>query len=80
MPVTKIAISLDRSVVQQVDRMVRAGEFPSRSRAIQDALQDRLRRTCRDRLARESAKLDPAQEVQLAEEGIALEGEQWAQY
>lgn len=80
MSVAKIAISLDRSLVQQVDRMVREGEFPSRSRAIQDALEDRLRRTSRDRLARECAKLDPAHEIQLAEEGIVLEGDQWPQY
>jgi len=79
-PVTKIAISLDRSLVQQVDRMVQAGEFPSRSRAIQEALLDRLRRASRDRLARECAKLNPAQEIELAEEGIALERDQWPQY
>ena len=80
MAVSKIAISLERSLVDQIDRMVRSGEFPSRSRAIQDALQERLRRVSRDRLARECAKLDPAQEAHLAEEGMAFEVDQWPQY
>ncbi len=80
MSVAKIAISLDRSLVEEIDRMVRSGEVPSRSRAIQDAVQERLRRVSRDRLARECAKLDPAQEVHLAEEGMAFETDQWPQY
>lgn len=80
MAVSKIAISLEKSLVDQVDRMVRSGEFPSRSRAIQDALQERLRRVSRDRLARECAKLDSAQEALLAEEGMAFEDDQWPQY
>lgn len=80
MPVAKIAISLERSLVDQIDRMVRSGEYPSRSRAIQDALQERLRRVSRDRLARECAKLDPVQEAQLAEEGMDFEADQWPQY
>ncbi len=80
MPVSKIAVSLDRSLVEQIDRMVREGEYPSRSRAIQDALQERLRRVSRDRLARECAKLDPAREIQLADEGMAVDRDQWPQY
>ena len=80
MSVIRITISLDRSLVEQVDRMVREGEYPSRSRAIQDALQERLRRVSRDRLTRECAKLDPAREIQLADEGMAVDGDQWPQY
>ena len=79
MSVTRITISLDRSLVEQVDRMVREGEYPSRSRAIQDALQEWIRRVSRDRLARECAKLDPAREIQLADEGMAVDGDQWPQ-
>ncbi len=80
MTVAKIAISLDRSLLDQIDRMVRSGEVPSRSRAIQDAVQERLRRISRNRLARECAKLDPAQETHLAEQGMAIEADQWLQY
>lgn len=63
-----------------LDRLVRTGVFPSRSRAIQDAVQERLRRLSRDRLARECAKLDPVAEAHLADEGMALEPEQWPEY
>ena len=80
MPAAKIAISLERSLVDQLDRLVRTGVFPSRSRAIQDAVQERLRRISRDRLARECAKLNPIAESHLAEEGMALEAEQWPEY
>ena len=80
MPAAKIAISLDRSLLDQLDRLVRTGVFPSRSRAIQDAVQERLKRISRDRLARECAKLDPVAEAHLAEEGMALEAEQWPEY
>ena len=80
MPAAKIAISLERSLVDQLDRLVRTGVFPSRSRAIQDAVQERLRRISRDRLARECAKLNPIAEAHLAEEGMALEPERWPEY
>jgi hypothetical protein len=54
--------------------------FPSRSRAIQEAVDDRLSRLTRDRLARECSKLDPEYEAALAEEGMGSEAEQWPEY
>ena len=80
MPSAKIAISLDSSLVDRLDRLVNKGVFPSRSRAIQDAVRERLDRISRDRLARECAKLDREFEASLAEEGMALEAEQWPNY
>ena len=80
MPSAKIAISLDSSLVDRLDRLVNKGVFPSRSRAIQDAVRERLDRISRDRLARECAKLDRRFEASLAEEGMALEAEQWPNY
>jgi len=76
----KIAVSLNKSTVERVDRLVQKGVYPSRSRAIQDALDERLSRLSRDRLARECAKLDPEYEAALAEEGMSSEGEQWPEY
>ena len=76
----KIAVSLSKSTVEQLDRLVEQGVYPSRSRAIQEALDERLLRLTRDRLARECAKLDPGYEVALAEEGMAAEAEQWPEY
>ncbi len=76
----KIAVSLKRDTVKHLDRLVDEGVYPSRSRAIQDALEERLSRLSRDRLARECAKLDPEYESALAEEGLGSEVEQWPEY
>jgi len=80
MATAKIAVSLDRATVEELDRLVKQGAFPSRSRAIQDAVQERLRRMKRSRLARECAKLDVDVERALAEEGFQLDAEQWPEY
>ena len=80
MATAKIAVSLEKETVEQLDRLVAQGVFPSRSRAIQQAVADRLKRLARDRLARECAKLDPEFETSLAEEGLAAEVEQWPEY
>ena len=77
---SKIAISLRTDLVQELDRLVAEGVYSSRSRAIQQAVEERLARLSRDRLARECAKLDPVDESALAEEGMALETEQWPEY
>ena len=75
---TKIAITLDQSLLTRLDRLVRERRFPNRSRALQEALEDKLQRVDRSRLARECAKLDPRFEQQLADEGLDLD--QWPEY
>jgi len=76
----KIAVSLKKDTVKELDRLVGKGVYPSRSRAIQEAVDERLARRSRDRLARECAKLDPSYESALAEEGMVVEVEQWPEY
>jgi Arc/MetJ-type ribon-helix-helix transcriptional regulator len=71
MGAVKIAIRLDERILAQVDWLVRSGRFPSRSRVIQVALAEKLERLRQGRLARECAKLDPAEEKAFAEEGIS---------
>jgi len=80
MSATKIAITLDEELVRRIDRMVRERKFPSRSRAIQLAVQAQIDRLDRRRLARECAKLDPAYEQRVAEEGAAYDLESWPEY
>jgi metal-responsive CopG/Arc/MetJ family transcriptional regulator len=80
MSVAKIAITMEESLVEQVDRLVREQVYPNRSRAIQDAVADKLRRMDRGRLARECSKLDPNFEQSLAEEGMGSEIAQWPEY
>ena len=80
MSAAKIAITMEEGLVEPVDRLVREHGSPYRSRAIQDAVADKLRRMDRGRLARECAKLDPKFEQALAEEGIGSEIAQWPEY
>ncbi len=76
----KIAITLDKSSVSELDFLVGKGVFRSRSQAIQEAVSEKLARTKRTRLAAESAKLAPAHERALAEEGFSQDMEQWPEY
>lgn len=80
MSTAKIAISIEQGLVEQLDRLVSAEIYPSRSRAIQDAVAEKLRRLDRGRLARECAKLDRTFEQGLADEGISSEGGPWPEY
>ncbi len=72
MAASKIAISIDQRTLKRVDRLVRNRVFPSRSRIIRDAVEEKLKKIEKGRLARECAKLDPDFEKALAEEGIRL--------
>ena len=80
MPVAKIAITLDRETLRRLDQLVAQRRVPSRSRAIQIAVAEHLDRLERGRLARECARLDPAEERALAEEGLGAELETWPAY
>ena len=71
MGATKVAITIDDEVLKRLDRLVAEQHFPNRSRAIQEAVREKLQRLDRGRLARECAKLDPAAEQRLADEGLA---------
>jgi metal-responsive CopG/Arc/MetJ family transcriptional regulator len=76
----KVAVSLDAGTLQRLDRLVRRKVFPSRSQAIQEAIEEKLGRLERTRLARECARLDPEQEKALAEEGLSEELGAWPEY
>jgi Arc/MetJ-type ribon-helix-helix transcriptional regulator len=80
MKAVRIAITIDEGILRRLDRLVKDGRFPSRSRAVQEALRDKLERLDRTRLARECAKLDAKHEQELAEEGLAAELAQWPEY
>jgi Arc/MetJ-type ribon-helix-helix transcriptional regulator len=80
MPRTKIAITVERETLAHLDRLVKNQVFPNRSQAIQAALEEKLARLEKHRLARECAKLDPADEKAFAEEGIKEEFSQWPKY
>ena len=76
----KVAVTLDEHLLRDVDRWVAAGEFASRSGAVEEA----LRRLGKQRLSggnllAELAKLDPEEEVALAEERFVADVA-WPEY
>jgi Arc/MetJ-type ribon-helix-helix transcriptional regulator len=76
----KVAVTIDTQLLEEIDRWVAAGEFPTRSRVVQIALGYlRQQRGRRQSLLYELAKLDPAEERALAEEALAGEPA-WPEY
>ncbi len=80
MPKSKIAVTIDAQLVAQVDRLVRDRSYVNRSRVVEEALLEKLARIGRTRLVDELAKLDPAFERSLAEEGLGVDHTQWPEY
>ena len=80
MPRSKVAISLDESTLERLDQLIESAVFPNRSQAIQKAVEEKLARLDRSRLARECAKLDPVFEKALAEEGLSEDSAVWPEY
>jgi metal-responsive CopG/Arc/MetJ family transcriptional regulator len=80
MPKTKVALTLDAALLDQVDELVARQKFRNRSQAVEAALADKLHRLARTRLAREAAKLNPREEKRLAEEGLADALASWPEY
>ena len=80
MSMAKAAISIERATLEQLDELVKRNVFPSRSRAIQEAVTEKLSRMRKTRLAEECAKLDPKIEQAMAEEGLNTELREWPEY
>ena len=80
MPRAKVAISLDESTLARLDQLVERAVFSNRSQAIQEAVEEKLARMERSRLAKECAKLDPIFERALAEEGMSEDATEWPEY
>ena len=72
--------TIEEETLGKLDRLVSSKVFPNRSKAIQEAIQEKLTRVNKSRLARECAKLDPAVEKAIAEEGFSQEIDQWPEY
>ena len=80
MAATKIAITLDQKTLSRLDQLVKSNVFLNRSKAIQEAVEDKLKRLEQSNLARECAKLDRSFEQTMAEEGLSGELEEWPEY
>ena len=77
MSTAKVAITLDENLLKRLDRLVKNRMFENRSRAIQEAVSEKLARLERSRLAKECAKLDRKSEQTMAEEGLWVEVGYW---
>ena len=77
---SKIAITIDEGMLSQLDDLVRRKVFNNRSQAFQSALEEKLSRLNRRRLAVECARLDPRYEKAMAEEGMSEELGEWPEY
>ena len=80
MAASKIAITLESDMVKRIDMLVKSNLFPNRSKAIQEAVAEKLKQIEKSRLAQECAKLDPEFEQSFAEEGFTAELEEWPEY
>lgn len=80
MPKAKVAITLDALTLRRVDRLVRDARYPNRSQAIEVAIRAQLDRLEHRQLIEECAKLDPAEERMMAEEGLGADLEGWPEY
>jgi len=76
----KITISIDQELLKRVDRLVKSHRFPSRSQAIQAAVNEKIGRADKTRLGRECSKLNRKGEQTLADEGLASEVNEWPEY
>ena len=80
MSATKVAISMDETLLQRLDRLVKTRSFRSRSQIIQEAVSEKIGRMDKSALARECAKLDRKSEQAMADEGLATEISAWPKY
>ena len=76
----KIAVTLDNRSISELDRLVEEHVYENRSQAVQAAVNEKLERLNKTRLARESARLNPVHERALAEEGLAADSVEWPAY
>ena len=80
MSTSKVAITIEENLLKQLDSLVKTDVFPNRSKAIQEAVADKLARINHRRLAQECSKLDMKFEQAMAEEGLNSEIDEWPEY
>jgi metal-responsive CopG/Arc/MetJ family transcriptional regulator len=76
----KIAISIDRRILDRIDSLVVKKIYANRSKAIQSAIEEKIFRIDKTRLVLESAKLNKAEEQKLADESINGDLLEWPEY
>jgi metal-responsive CopG/Arc/MetJ family transcriptional regulator len=80
MATAKIAITIEEEMLNRLDLLVKSHTFPNRSKAIQEAIKEKLHTIEHNRLEIECSKLNPEYEQALADEGLSSEIEEWPEY
>ncbi len=80
MATAKIAITLEKGILQRLDLLVKSHVFPNRSKAIQEAVKEKLGKLEHNRLEIECSKLNQKFEQALADEGLSMEIDEWPEY
>ena len=80
MAASKIAITIDNNILKRVDLLVKSKLYPNRSKAIQDAVAEKVNKLEKNRLSLECEKLNPEFEQSVAEEGFSADIEEWPKY
>lgn len=80
MNAAKVAITIDQKLLQSIDHLVQSKVFASRSQAVQVAVQEKIIRLNKTRLARECSKLDRLEEQGLTDEGLGADASTWPEF
>jgi len=80
MVTAKIAITIEKDILIRLDLLVKSQIFSNRSKAIQEAIKEKLNKLENNRLEIECLKLNPDFEQALADEGLFSEIEEWPEY
>jgi Arc/MetJ-type ribon-helix-helix transcriptional regulator len=80
MNTVRLAVSLEKNVIEQIDLLVKDKHYPSRSQLIRSAVKEKISKLNKSRLATECEKLDSKFEVNLSEESFISEIEEWPEY
>ena len=77
MATKRIVVTIELATLREVDKLVRAGRYPNRSKAVQVALRDQIARVRRIRLAQELSKMDPTEAKAIADVVFRAEPRTW---
>lgn len=80
MSTTKVAISMDETLLHWLDRLVKTRSFRSRSQVVQEAVSEKISRMDKSAPARGCVKLDRKSEQVMTDEGLATEIPAWLKY
>ena len=76
----KIAITMRKNLLEEIDRLTEEGMFVNRSQAIEAAVEEKIGLLRKTRLLRECRKLEPGIEKELAEDGFPRDETEWPEY